>query len=112
MGDVQDCNALFPQREDLLEQDFDFLVADCGRGFVHDYDRGVHRDCLCNLDQLMARDGQLVHLLMGIVGNVQPVKKLLRIGVHLRVVYEHPLARLAASQMFSAMVISAIGLSS
>ena len=44
----------------------------------------------------MARDGQLVHLLTGIVGNVQPVKKLLRIGVHLRVVYEHPLARLAA----------------
>ena len=96
VGDVQNRYALFPEGEDLLEQYVDLLVTD-GRGrLIHNDDRCVARDCLCDLDQLVACDGQLVHLLVCLVRHIKLVEQLLRVLLHLAEVYELALSRLAA----------------
>ena len=67
VADVENRHPLVSQRENLFEQDPDLLVADRRRGLVHDDDGSIHRNSLGDFNQLMTRDGKLVHLLRGLV---------------------------------------------
>ena len=59
-----------------------------GRRFIHDENLGVQRDRLCNFDDLLIRDRQSVCQLRGVDRHLEPVKELLGVALHGRMIDE------------------------